>query len=133
MADYDDDKSIADTEAIWRRIHPTQYVWDENEQRDRPSSGAFEDSTDDGTPMSAARAKLAGHPDAYCAKVTGTWYVTSFPAALPRNYGQDVASEPRVAGEPEHLYIVGRKGKGVRNALAKQSRWVTAPPTKRPA
>lgn len=48
---YADDPTIADDAALWRRIHPTWAVADENRGRLRVSSAAFEDSPD-GSPTS---------------------------------------------------------------------------------
>ena len=39
----EDDATIADDTELFRRIHPEQVVWDHNEGRARPTSGAFND------------------------------------------------------------------------------------------
>ena len=39
----DDDKTIPDSEGLWRRIHPTQVIRDRTTGAWRPSSAAFKD------------------------------------------------------------------------------------------
>jgi hypothetical protein len=41
----EDDESIPDETRVYRRLHPTQVVWDDNEGRARASSGAFNDES----------------------------------------------------------------------------------------
>jgi len=39
----EDDKTIPDSEGLWRRVHPTQIVVDQTTGIQRPSSAAFKD------------------------------------------------------------------------------------------
>jgi len=58
QSSYADDKTVADTSLLWRRIHPTWYVPDENRGGFRVSSAAFENSRD-GTPTSIHLEEIA--------------------------------------------------------------------------
>lgn len=42
--------------------------------------------------------------------------------------GQQVIRDPQPS-EPDHALVVGPKTKAVRRAMAKQARWVVAPPS----
>ena len=126
---YVDDPTIADTSALWRRIPPWHFVFDENLGCVRPSSAAFEDHPD-GTPMSVvlgdevlqtgrpAETVLMGHAD---------FALASFSAGLARQLEQGIARKP-LPEEPAHAEVFGKKTKRVRRSFAKHCEWVIPPP-----
>lgn len=108
---FPDDPSIQDNTDLFRRIPPRHCIFDENENRWRPSSAAFEDD-DDGDPMSVYVSSvllkenrepstlLAGHEDYSLASIT---------AGLARIHNQTVHPEPLLE-EPSHAVVCGDKG-----------------------
>ena len=111
---------------LWRRVpwKPAQIVFDDNEQRWRPSSAAFNDHPG-GSAMSvdiaegqSAEEALAGHPQTALA---------GFPADVVQQHGLTVERKA-LPDNPHHAEVVGKKTKGVRNAFAKAATWVVPPP-----
>lgn len=87
----------------------------------RPSSAAFEDD-EDADPMSGC---LAGEQTSLAALLHGhdDFGVVAFPMSAARDKGLGVNRAP-LAGEPDHVLIIGKKTDGVRKALVKAARWV---------
>lgn len=124
------DPSILDTDILLRRIHPTQWTVEiapDDTKRLRPTSDAFKDSTDPPSPLSSAQQKLIEDAARYMA-VAPDFLLVSFPASLPRQKNLVVSSTPAVAGEPEHVYIAGKKTRSIIKHLAQNSAWVIEPP-----
>ena len=130
MDGYTDDTTIADEEALWRRIPPGWIVSDSNQGGVRPSSQAFHDNAD-GSPMSVFLEKvmrqigrvpddaLRGHEHFSLATIT---------AGLARACKQGVAKDPE-PDQPAHAVVFGKKTKkGVCRKLAEGSEWVIPPP-----
>lgn len=129
MADqsYADDPTIADDAALWRRIHPTWAVADENLGGLRVSSAAFENSPD-GSPTSiliaeTVRATGRGPEDV----VHEGYGLASLTAGHARECGQAVARDP-LPDEPAHGLLAGSKTKSVRKRLAAAAAWIISPP-----
>lgn len=122
---HSDDPTISDEAELWRRIPPWHFVRDENTQRVRPSSAAFDDHPD-GSPMSVLIAEEAGAPNPVLANYEG-FALASITAGLARMCKQGVARDP-TPNEPAHALLFGKKSNSVRKQLAKQSHWVIAPP-----
>ena len=130
MADDEttDDASIPDGAALWRRIPPWHFIFDENLGRVRPSKAAFDNDANDSS-MSVVLADLvlasgrgpkhvlAGHERFALAFIT---------AGLARSKQQRVAKDP-IPGEPAHALVVGKKTDSVKRAMAKASEWVIPP------
>lgn len=130
---FPDDPSIQNDTDLLRRIPPKHFFFDENEQRWRPSSAAFEDD-DDGDPMSVclssvllvekrqASGVLAGHEGYALAAIS---------AGLARVHGQTVHPKP-LPEETSHAAVCGDKGKSKKSApkkqFALQATWVVRPP-----
>lgn len=53
--------------------------------------------------------------------------LVKFPAGSAREQGQIIAKQP-LEGEIAHGVVVGKKTKGVKNALVASSEWVFGPP-----
>lgn len=123
-----DDRSIADSEELWRRVHPTQIVPDENTGLRRPSSAAFSDPSD-GTPMSiylssiviqsgrTPRELLSDHQDVG---------LVGLRAHQVRELGLGVARDP-LPNEPAHGIVIGAKTKQIQRKLARCARWIVGP------
>lgn len=131
-ASYEDDPTIAGDTLLLRRVltrPDVTVVWDENLNRWRPSSAAFDDHPN-GTPMSIVlsdalealgrphESALAGHED--------THSLAAVKASVARQCAQGISREPTV-DEPAHGIVFGRKSKKVRSTLAKQAVWVVPP------
>lgn len=128
-ADYTDDLSIEDGNALWRRIPPRHFVMDENRGGYRPSSAAFEDHPS-GTPMSIHVAKDAsadGHQPEDVLRGHDGFALAAFTAGTARELDQGVAREP-LPDEIAHGVVFGKKTRGIRRRLSRASEWVLAPP-----
>lgn len=112
-----DDTSIPDETRLYRRLHPEQVIWDDNERRVRPSSAAFKDeflSISLGNELARISEPpsfaLRDHPQHSLGWLT---------AEFARAEEQAVASIPTDT-DPTHGEVVGRK-KGARSTrLAKK-------------
>lgn len=132
---YEDDLTIGDEEPLWRRVPPiadTQVIFDPNLGRWRPSSAAFNDSSD-GTPMSVTLGGDATHagvtPESYLTNFSGFCLVT-LSAGFVREIGQAVSRFP-TKQDPHHAFVAGNKSGSVKNKMAKSATWVvfSEPPT----
>lgn len=121
---YEDDPTIVDEAALWRRIPPWHIYFDENLGRRRPSSAAFDDDPDG--PMSVVIAAESRGPDSVLAGHDG-YGLASLTAGFARGVGQGVARDP-TEEEPAHALVFGRKTRRVRNKLVSASAWVVLPP-----
>jgi hypothetical protein len=112
---------------LWRRVPEWHWV-DDGSGGKRPSSAAFEDDPD-GSDLSctvAAESTLArafdpvrGNPKAFA--------LAEFRFDVAIAKGQAAKRDP-TEEEPAHVLLVGKKTKGVRNALVTASRWAWPPP-----
>lgn len=123
-----DDASISDQLELWRRIPPGHFHWDENLQRVRPASSAFDDDPD-GSPMSVILADGRMSPDAVLAE-HDDYGLAAFTVGLARGCGLGVVRAPE-AHNPAHAVVFGTKSTKVRRRLAKECRWVVPPPPPR--
>ena len=123
---FSDDPAIDDADELWRRIgrRQDQTIFDNNTNRYRPSSGAF-DNHKDGSPMSVDLAKIAKIPSVTL-KGHEDYNLASITAGLARDCGQKVAHDPK-PDNPAHSVVVGKKSKSIRSRFAKEARWVLPP------
>lgn len=126
MSSPADDPTIADGEALWRRIRPDWVVFDANQQRLRPKSIAFQNyrGTD---AMSVILAHLRGTPESAVNGKHRGYFLVQFSAGLVRRLKQGVVpfDDP---DEPGHHHVVGKKTGSVQRELTKEATWVVAPP-----
>lgn len=130
-ADLEDDPSIRNECELLRRVPcklNVNLVWDDNENRWRPTSASFGDHPN-GTPMSVvlgdeleaagrdASEVLVGHDNFALAAIT---------ASIARDCQQRVARDP-LEEEPAHGLVIGEKKRSTRSKLAKAAKWVIAP------
>ena len=105
-----DDLTITDDSALWRRIPPRHFVFDQNLGRLRPSTAAFENHPD-GSGMSVflgAEVVARGRgPDDVLAGHTG-YALAAITAGLARAMRQAIVRRPLV-DEPAHAEVRGHK------------------------
>ena len=127
MPPLGDDPSISNDAEIWRRVpfSPKQMVYLHEENRWRPSSGAFLDSSDD-EPMSA----LLGDGDTLGRALSGkwsnppgSWFIAALQAAEFRRDAQGIARQA-TPEDPNHLLVFGHKTRSRMRRWAECSRWV---------
>lgn len=126
---YVDDSAISDDEILWRRVHYSNIVIDDNQGRVRPSSAAFSDSSDR-SPMSALRAKVvaetARHPMDVLA-ANHPW-LTSMRVHFLRSLELGVDPRPHQGDEDAaHVYVFGKKTGSTKAAIAGNAEWVIGP------
>jgi hypothetical protein len=122
---YEDDPTIPDNADLWRRIHPNQTTYDDNQGRIRPSSAAFTDSSN-GSPMSVVIAAECDGPTRVLAGYE-RYGLASFKARVARESGLGIVRDP-LPDQPAHAFVFGPKSKKVQSKLAKATEWVVLPP-----
>jgi hypothetical protein len=126
--EYVDDQTIENGAELWRRIHPSWCVKDDNQGITRVSSAAFDDS-EDGTPLSVLLASLvieSGRDPVDVLEDFASYSLASITAGLARSCGQRVMKTPEPY-EAAHASVIGPKTKSIRRALARGAIWVVAP------
>lgn len=125
----EDDATIPDTSDLWRRIHPTWIIYDENLKSWRPTTQAFNDDSEGG-PMSVVLAPevlASGRTSKdILARFTG-YSLAAISAALARELDQGIKRDPEPE-EPAHAVVVGKKTSSVRKTFSRKARW-EIPPT----
>jgi hypothetical protein len=125
---YEDDLSIGNDVRLFRRIHPSCIVMDENLNCLRPSSQAFNDSQD-GTPMSVNREDILKQENRDPASLlTGfnEWGLAALTAGRMRENGQGIGPDP-LPDERSHALVFGPKPTKARKRIAKTAEWVIQP------
>ena len=128
MDRFRDDPTIADSENLWRRIHPDWVVPDANSGALRLSSAAF-DNDSKGGPMSILiESIMLSTARSYEAAIIGFegYYLAAVTAGQVRTLDQGVAKDPE-PDEPAHAVVLGSKTRSVRRRLAKVARWLIPP------
>jgi len=126
---FADDPAIGDDERLFRRIHPTQVVPDEDSGLMRLSSAAFKDpemSVDLETVLAAH-----GLPVEACLKGHEGHLLAALPAGGCRRLEQAVCPDP-LPDNPAHGIVYGRKKGRIPDRLREIATWVI-PPTPPPA
>lgn len=127
-ASYADDQTILDRAGLWRRIPSWHVVYDQNLQRLRPSSAAFDDHPN-GSPMSVIlgdEVLQEGRTAASLMLSFPGFALAAITAGIARSCQQGVAREP-LPDEPAHAVVFGRKSDSVKRQLAKSANWVLPP------
>ena len=123
-----DDATITKDSELWRRIHPTWVVPDQNAGNMRVSSAAFDDSPD-GSPTSVLLADLVRETgrtaDDVIAEFDG-YALASITAGQVRDCEQGVARDA-LPNEPAHAYVFGLKTRYLKRCLARHAEWVISP------
>jgi hypothetical protein len=116
----EDDTSIEDSTELFRRVHPTQVVWDGNKQRLRPTSAAFSDEE-----MSVNLADdlaAQGLEPEFALRDNPQHHLVSLTAAYVREEEQ-VVVRSHLPDDPSHGDVVGAKGDGRRKRFALKADW----------
>jgi len=126
-----DDASVEDGDELWRRIHPTQVLYDKNLGKWRPTSNAFRDSSS-GHSLSVYLARLVLSSGRTAESIIESWpqySLASLTAGVVRADGLAVRLEldPAHPEEEAHAVIVGKKSRPVSQRLAAASTWVVPP------
>ena len=128
MPDLLDDPAISDASALWRRVHPSWIVRDDNRGGMRLSSAAFDDSAD-GSPLSVLIAEVVLQTkrtaQAVLADFDG-YALAATTAGNARKQGQGIAATPE-PDEPAHASVFGPKTKSIKRVMAKDATWVIGP------
>jgi hypothetical protein len=135
---FPDDPSVPNDTSLFRRIPPWHHVFDENLNRWRPSSAAFQDDGD-ADPMSVYLSSVLTaeqrDPSTVLAGHVG-YSLASISAGLARSKDQTVHPDPLPA-ESSHAVVCGEKGTNRKNAprkaFALQAVWIVLNPPPAPA
>jgi hypothetical protein len=118
---YEDNPSIRDEEKLFRRIHITQLVKDDDSGRARVSSSAFKDhelSVNLESEMvhqsRSAESCLQNHRDHKLVSIT---------AGDARNFSQSVCRDP-IPDDLSHGLVYGKKSRHIYEGLRIASAWV---------
>jgi len=125
----EDDSTISDDAALWRRVYPLWIVRDENAGGPRVSSAAFDDS-EDGSPLSVLLADVVAKTQRTAQNVLAGYdgyALAAISAGTARHNKQSVARTP-LPDEPAHASVFGTKTKSNKRGMAKAANWVIAPP-----
>jgi hypothetical protein len=116
----ENDPSIVASTDLFRRIHPDQVVWDDNQRRLRPTTAAFRDielSINLGDDLArhnlTPRFALRNYPRHHLVAVT---------AGFVRDEGQAVYRD-HLPDDPTHGIVAGPKPKPRRGRFALSARW----------
>jgi hypothetical protein len=125
--EHSDDPTIQDAAVLWRRIRPDQIVRDDNLNRLRPSTGAFEDCSND-TPMSVQLAEIVlqggGSSEAAIAGFDG-FALAGFTAGFARHQCHQGVERAPLPNDPAHAYVFGKKTDGIKKKFAREgATWV---------
>ncbi len=126
------DQRIPDDAQLWRRIRPTQVIFDGNINRLRPTSDAFR-NTSDTQEMSVALEKIVEQTGRTAKDILIKYPgqgIAAFTAEFARSLDeyQGVVFAPKPPDEIEHGHIVGDKTKEkLRKKFAKESRILIEP------
>lgn len=131
----DDPLGIPNETRLFRRIAPSQIVWDDNRKEWRPVSQNFNDSQDR-TPMSVFAENIAlangEQPLDFLRGLWETFYLASVTAGWMRECDQEVYPDPdnQLLDDYFHSHsaVRGPKGTKVRKKLAERYGWVIPPP-----
>lgn len=119
---YQDDASIADEDRLFRRIHLTQIVKDDDTGLARISSGAFRD-----TELSINLESVLlnnGQTPSYCLQNHLTHKLAAITAREARQFQQDVCRDP-LPNDPSHGLVCGSKNsRRVHSGLTDAAKWV---------
>ena len=125
----EDDHTITDAAALWRRVHPSWIVRDDNAGGLRVSSAAFDDSRD-GSPLSVLLAEVIAQTQRTKQDVMAgyeRYALAAITAQTARACGQGIARTPE-PDEPAHASVFGQKTQSNKRKMAKAATWVIEPP-----
>jgi hypothetical protein len=122
---YQDDALIRDGERLFRRVHLTQLVKDEDTGLARVSSGAFKDK-ELSVNIESVLAN-AGNTAEACLQSHKAHKLISITAGNARQFNQAVCRDP-LLGDPSHGLVCGSKNRSsIHDGLRAAAAWVIPP------
>ena len=122
----DSGDELTDDAVLWRRVRPDEVVFDENLQRMRPKSQAFQNYPKR-EEMSVILASEIGFSTEIALGDAKDYLLVWFPVSLVRECGQDLI--PAREEGPGHFHVKGKKSGTVKDKFAKRCDWVIPPKT----
>jgi len=124
MIEEQQDAALDDDDLLWRRVRRSEVQFDENLQRWRPTSQAFQNyKGTDKMSVQAARLIHFSH-DAVLGPAKDD-FIVQFPVKLAKECGQHVIAAFEEG--PGHFHVLGKKRGSVASRLAKECTWVKGP------
>lgn len=116
----DDDPTIDDETSLYRRLHSTQIVWDDNRGRLRPTSNAFKDPNLS-VGLGDTMGQLALSPE-WMLREDPEHQLGAVTAAIARElkqavYRDPLVGHPKYGDDPAHGIVEGRKKGSRANAF----------------
>jgi len=124
-SDYKDDASIRDDERLFRRVHLSQLVKDEDTGLARVSSGVFKDK-ELSVNIESALAET-GRSAEGCLQNYRAHKLISITAGNSRQFDQVVCRDPLPEDQSHGLVYGSKNSSNVRNGLRTASVWVIPP------
>jgi hypothetical protein len=136
MVPDEDDPTIENSDALWRRIPPFMVVPDQNLGISRPSSQAFKDHPD-GSAMSVELASVLklhglGQEHVLAGPQHAGFGIAAVTAGLARECRQGIVRKP-TPDNPAHAEVFGDKPKSVSRRFAREAQWIAYPDAARTA
>jgi hypothetical protein len=121
-SDYQDDASIQDDERLFRRVHITQLVRDDDTGLVRVSSGVFKDK-ELSINIESVLARTGSSAEA-CLQKYKAHKLVSITAENGRNFGQAICHDP-LTNDPSHGLVYGSKSaRNIHDGLRAVAVWV---------
>ena len=117
------DTPIADATELFRRIHPDEVIWDDDEGRYRPSSGAFRKKERVSVQIQDALADAEIEPEATLTLSGHTRHSLAALTAEVARKEQQILERTPLSDNPAHGEIVGKKSSSCATRLARAARW----------
>lgn len=117
------DTPIADATELFRRIHPDEVIWDDDEGRYRPSSGAFRKKERVSVQIQDALADAGVEPEATLALSGNTRHSLAALTAEVARKEQQILERTPLPDDPAHGEVVGKKSTSCATRLARATRW----------
>lgn len=117
------DTPIADATELFRRIHPDEVIWDDDEGRYRPSSGAFRKKERVSVQIQDALADARVEPEATLALSGHTCHSLAALTAEVARKEQQLLERTPLPDDPAHGEVVGKKSTSCATRLARATRW----------
>ena len=123
-----DDPTIQDHDRLLRRVQELHLHYEPDGSR-RLSSAAFK-TTELSVNIESLMIEQGRPPEDTIWNYPND-YLTSITAASVREYGYPIIKDTEPPNDPAHGLVLGKKKESFANAMARQHRWIKAPPAKR--
>jgi hypothetical protein len=119
----EDDKSIADSDRLFRRVSVNQLVWVDG--RPRPSTGVFK--TDKLSINIESLMAAQNRPPEDTLGLYPGQYLVAVVAGEVRKFPYPIVKDCDPPNDPAHGLILGKKTDGFAKAMVKTLTWIVAP------